>query len=260
MCSRSRMPIENTSSPVAQPGTQTRTVSSAPRPSNSFGMTSSARRSKASASRKKLVTLISRSRNSAADLLRVLPQPLDIALDRVELRDLHAPLHPAQEGLGLVAGEVVADLVAQDGVDLPPRLVERRRRPRSAGRRLDHAVEQSQAAGELDQPGAHLLRRQGEVHEAGGDGAVRHVRVLRPVAVGDLRQGQAAALLDRLDAERAVAVAAREHHAGRQLALVGGEGAEEDVDRLALAPARCSACGSAGGRCSMPRMASAGST
>ena len=57
---------ENTSSPVAQPGTQTRTVSSAPRPSNSFGITCSASASKASASRKKLVTLISRSRNSAA--------------------------------------------------------------------------------------------------------------------------------------------------------------------------------------------------
>ena len=42
------------------------------------------------------------------------------------------------------------------------------------------------------------------------------------MAVGDLRQGQAAALLDGLDAERAVAVAAREHHPGRQLARSKG--------------------------------------
>ena len=40
------------------------------------------------------------------------------------------------------------------------------------------------------------------------------------MAIGHLRHGEPAALLDRLDAERAVAVAAREHHPGGMLALV----------------------------------------
>jgi hypothetical protein len=57
------------------------------------------------------------------------------------------------------------------------------------------------------------------------------------MTVGHLRERKAAALLDGLEAQRAVAVAAREYYAGRVLALVSGERAEEDVDRLALASA-----------------------
>ena len=58
--------------------------------------------------------------------------------------------------------------------------------------------------------------------------------MLRPEAVADLRQRQAAAFLDGLDAERAVRVAAGQHDADRQFALIFGERAEEDIDRLAL--------------------------
>ena len=67
------------------------------------------------------MTPISRSRNSSVDLLRVLPQALDVGVEVGELQHLHAALHPAQEGLLLVAAEVVADLVAQDGADRAPR-------------------------------------------------------------------------------------------------------------------------------------------
>ena len=183
------------------------------------------------------MTLISRSRNSAAASPRVLSQPLEVALDRVERDHLHAPLHPAKEGPGLVAGEVVAELVAQDDVDLPPRLIEQACRFRVVGGWLGQAVEHREAAGELDETLPHPVGRQGKIHDAGRDGALRHARVLRPVAIGDLGEGQPAALLDGLQAECAVPVAAREHDACRRLAPVGGERAEEHVDRLALAPA-----------------------
>ncbi len=62
--------------------------------------------------------------------------------------------------------------------------------------------------------------------------------MLRTVAVRRLGEGQAAALLDRLDAQGPVPVASRKHDARRVFALIAGEGAEEDIDRLALAPGR----------------------
>jgi hypothetical protein len=59
--------------------------------------------------------------------------------------------------------------------------------------------------------------------------------MLRAIAIGYLRQGEATVLLDGLDAKRAVGVASGEHDAGGGFPTFGGEGAEEDVDRLALA-------------------------
>ncbi len=55
------------------------------------------------------------------------------------------------------------------------------------------------------------------------------------MAVGHLGESQPAALPDRLDAERAVSVASGQDHAGGVLALVTRQGAEEPVDRLAVA-------------------------
>lgn len=56
------------------------------------------------------------------------------------------------------------------------------------------------------------------------------------MAIAHLGGGEAAPLLDRLDAERAVAVAAQDDNRRRVLPLVGVERAEEDVAWLALAP------------------------
>jgi hypothetical protein len=80
MCSRSRMAMEKTSSPVEQPGTQTRTTSSAPRPSKSFGTTSFARLSKASAVAEEVGDVDQQVAEQGADLARILPQPFDIGL------------------------------------------------------------------------------------------------------------------------------------------------------------------------------------
>lgn len=56
-----------------------------------------------------------------------------------------------------------------------------------------------------------------------------------PETVGRLREREAAALLDRLDAERAVVVPAGKHDACGQFVPVDGERAEEPVDGPALA-------------------------
>jgi len=56
----------------------------------------------------------------------------------------------------------------------------------------------------------------------------------RRISVVDLGEGEAAALLDRLDAESAVAVAARQDRAGGVLAAIERQGTQEDVDRLAV--------------------------
>jgi hypothetical protein len=59
----------------------------------------------------------------------------------------------------------------------------------------------------LDQPGRHLVRRQHPVDHAGRDRRARHAAVHRLARV--LRDRQAAAFLDALDADRAVAVGPR---------------------------------------------------
>ena len=73
-----------------------------------------------------------------------------------------------------------------------------------------------------------------------------------------LRQGQPAALLDRLEAERAVAAAAGEDDADGALALVVGEAAEEQVDRVGRALGARPAHGARSCPCSSVSAASGG--
>ena len=77
----------------------------------------------------------------------------------------------------------------------------------------------------------HELGRDDLVHDAGVAGAPRH-----PVEAGArrlLHQGQPADLLDGADAAHAVRAGAGEDDADGPVALILGEGAEEDVDREA---------------------------
>ena len=55
------------------------------------------------------------------------------------------------------------------------------------------------------------------------------------MAICDLSERETAALLDRFNAEHAVAIAARKDNAGRKLSAVSRQGAEEDIDGLAFA-------------------------
>ena len=74
------------------------------------------------------------------------------------------------------------------------------------------------------------------VHQAGGDGAARHAVILG--GVGVLGHDHAALALDGPHAQGAVAAGARKHDADGPLALVLGQGAEEEVDRQTLAAGR----------------------
>ena len=78
----------------------------------------------------------------------------------------------------------------------------------------------------------HLGHGEHEVDEAGGDGALGHPVVLG--FVGVLHDGEAALLLDLLDAERAVRPRPGKDDADRVPVVGAGEGAEEVVDGGAL--------------------------
>ncbi len=84
------------------------------------------------------------------------------------------------------------------------------------------------------EPVRHGLDRDREIDQARGNGAGGHAGMPRARAIGGLRQGKPAVLLDRLDAEGAVVAGAREHDADGICVLVLGESGEEGVDRRAL--------------------------
>src|SRR6201747_2992378 len=91
---------------------------------------------------------------------------------------------------------------------------------------------------EFDELLPHLFDWNGEVHKPCRNGAFGHVRVVGAKTVAHLCERDAATLLDRLDAERTVAVATGQHDAGGHLAGVNRERTEENIDGLSLVPAR----------------------
>ena len=86
-----------------------------------------------------------------------------------------------------------------------------------------------------DEPFGHGLDRHCKVDQTRGNGALGHAGVARAEVVGRLGKRQAAMLLDRLDAERAVAASAGKHDPDGTFGLVLGKGGKERVNRGALA-------------------------
>ncbi len=167
-------------------------------------------------------------------LIGVQAQQLQVILERADLAHLHASVHTAQEGLFLVAAEIVADALAQSGVDFLQRPVAVLCAVPLVGIVGDR-IESVQAADILLQLRADLLGRQHQVDEPAGHGARWHAVVSRAAGAVSLRDGQAALLLDRLDAERSVGAGSRQDDAHRALVPLLGDRREEDVDRIALA-------------------------
>ncbi len=100
-----------------------------------------------------------------------------------------------------------------------------------------HIVPFAEGMGDVgDELGGHLRHRQDIIHQARGDGALRHAVVLR--GFGVLHHDHAPLALDRPDALRAVAAGAGEHNADGPLVLVLGQGAEEKVNGQPLAARR----------------------
>ena len=165
-------------------------------------------------------------------LHRRLLQVAHIGLDGVDLMHGHAALDAAVDGAGLVLGEVVAGLGAQQDEDLLQRIFQLG--GWDGGRA---GVGLAEGVGRIShQLGGHLGGRQHEVHQARGQGTLRHAGELG--GLGGLGHHHAALALDGPDAQGAVAAGAREHDADGPLALVLGQGAEEEVDGQALAARR----------------------
>jgi hypothetical protein len=158
-------------------------------------------------------------------LLGILAQALDVGRHGGELVHLHATLDPPHERRGLVAAEVVAGLAPQQRADA------RQLAAHLLGERVPDVllVQLPQVARVLDEPCRHLLGRQHVVHHARADRAAEHGVV--PGRFGRLRHHHPAVLLDRAQAERAVAARARQQDADGAVALVLRQRVEQAVDR-----------------------------
>ena len=109
------MAREYVSSPVLQPAIQMRIGWSGGRPAISSGTIVSASLSKTLGSRKKLVTLISKSRGEQVQLVRIAAQHVQIAIHiiAVDRRHPHPPLDPAAQRALLVKCEIMVGLHTQ---------------------------------------------------------------------------------------------------------------------------------------------------
>ncbi len=163
------------------------------------------------------------------DLVRVVAQVLRVGVDLLDLHHLHAALDPAQEGLLLVAVEVVPGAAAQDGRDPgqgPRRLGEDDLEALALAQAGEVAGIGRDAIGDLRKGDHEVRHRAGEV--GGGEVGGRLAR--RPL--GD---GEPAPLLDGGEAEGAVPGGAVQDDPERGFALVLGQRDEEAVDGAARA-------------------------
>jgi hypothetical protein len=150
------------------------------------------------------------------------------------LKNLDAPQHSAHEGLRLILGKIVSDVLEQN----------------RANRRtgfldfpliglpifLRWCVEDR--PGTLNivyQPWRHRFDRQHKIDEAGRDGAGWHALMTGAAVIRPLGDRQAPAFLDRLDTERAITSAARQHDADRVFTAFIGQGFEKDIDGMMFA-------------------------
>jgi hypothetical protein len=138
-------------------------------------------------------------------------------------------MHPAPEGLLLVAAEIVAGVLMQDLVD---RLVMLGDTALCVGPEFVGPDHRPVAPHMVDQTARHLLNRNGEVDDAGGNGGIGHAGLPRPgTAVGNLGKREPALLLDGLEPQRPVAAATRQQNPDGVFTGVLGQGIQEDVDR-----------------------------
>ncbi|SAL88715.1 hypothetical protein AWB74_08697 [Caballeronia arvi] len=131
----------------------------------------------------------------------------------------------------------MADLVTQDCVDCIAGFVKSGALDLRIGS-ADQLVEHESTRCKASQLGPHLLCRYREVDQAAGNCALGHVGMMRTKPVGHLRECEPAALLDGLDAQCPVRVAAGQHHAGGQFAHVGRQCAEKEINGSALSSVR----------------------
>jgi hypothetical protein len=155
-------------------------------------------------------------------------EPRDVVIDVGDVRQLQPALDPASDRARLVVREVDAELLFEHLVD-------------GGHARQDFAVGVIRLAAAQRVSDDHLghgLRGQHVIGDTGIARGLRHAVELGGLDV--LHHDQAAGLVHRPDAARAVRAATRQHDCDRMGAAVLGERAEEDIDRqghLLLAPA-----------------------
>src|SRR5262249_27296856 len=168
------------------------------------------------------------------DFVGVVAQLGDVLREPGNLQHLHAVAHAPLEALLLVAAEVVTDVVVQDAIDRLVSIAFFFRVPPVAMVLLDQRLDLPEIAGIIGKPRRHFLDRQDQIHHTRGARRIRHAGLQRAGTVGTLRQRKAAALLDRLDPQRAVTAAARQQDSDRGRAARFRKRTQKDVDRLAL--------------------------
>jgi hypothetical protein len=162
------------------------------------------------------------------DLVRVFSQASDIGRHAVDLQNLHAPLHAADQGLLFVLAEIVANPSAQQCADFFEMVG-----------RVEPCPIVALSVGDLlqvllviQQPFRHLLDRQDLINQPRRRGALRHPALCGVIGFC-LSKRQAALLLDRFQSERAVAAGAGKYDTDRVLSRLLGERRKERIDRAA---------------------------
>ena len=137
--------------------------------------------------------------------------------------DVHAAFDAAADGVALVGGEIVAGAGAEEAEDALHRLGRHGRRfaeERGGG--------EVRAAGVRDEAFGHVGGRQDVIGETGGDGGGGHAGVFGGEGLFD--HDHAGFAFDGDESEGAVGAGAGEDDADGEFFLIGGEGAEEEVD------------------------------
>ncbi len=156
-----------------------------------------------------------------------------VVVHRRNLAQRHPPADPPHEGAGFVAAKVVTDLGAQDIQDGLEVGIHLRRGRHFALDRCDHLP------GQVGDGPGDGVGRENRVRHARVDGVLRHIGELGVLRVLDDRP--AAGGPDLREPQGAVAAAAGQQDAAAPVPPVGGQGAEEVVDRhqQAVAVDRC---------------------
>ncbi|MGY2936621.1 hypothetical protein ACVWZ6_006223 [Bradyrhizobium sp. GM6.1] len=162
-------------------------------------------------------------------LVLVVAQEIDVSGNVADLDHLHPPLHATQEGVLLVAVEIIAGLAAQDVGDA-------RQRGRCSGQHLIEPLlllQPPQMTGiDLDVLGDVF----GGQHVVGDRrrriGVLQMIRVVARAFFGD---GKAAVVLQCRGTQRAIAADAGQDHADRLLGAFFRQRHQEAVDRRPLA-------------------------
>ena len=146
----------------------------------------------------------------------------DVVIELIDLVEGHAALDATVDRARFVEREVVAGLGAELEENFAQRIL------RFGRRRETERAAAGEVRGIGDELGRHFGRGHDVVDQAGGDGTAGHAVEFRRLRI--LREDEAVLALDGAHAEGTVRSGAGKNDADGTLALVLGEGVEEEID------------------------------